>query len=487
MLGKLYPVLIIPPIPPHHSLGDYAAKQSKAKEDAQVIARRRRMLAMFLNRLNRHPILSRERVFARFLDPGTPWAEIIHAPPVTHLPKNPLRAPAQNPTDTSLGHLYNVLPLPSTGQTLQDPDQRFLESEAFTAKFSAQLSGSTEKVNKRLMRRWTELGADHADFGALLNGFGLTENQPDLAHAIERTGQAIDATYVNTNAMVQEWERTFTEPLAEYSQFSAIIKQLLKYRHQKHLQYETIRDGTSCLIDTALMIAVLETKRVQLEELERTELEAQRLHSALDRSASARQSQASEDPSASATSDAADDISSTAPPGARKSGAASFGLLGAIQHSIHNMIDVDPEATRRSNISKTRESIGQVRFIDLLVHCDRGQARLRSLCSSGRSRLALQHALLTFAPARRGSTSGRRRPSLRIADDPSRLGPVRGDLRVVSDRSPASNGRKSPISARCCYRSVASIASGAARSVLRCRSRPLRRRQRMLSTSWILV
>ena len=247
MLGKLYPVLIIPPIPPHHSLGDYAAKQSKAKEDAQVIARRRRMLAMFLNRLNRHPILSRERVFARFLDPGTPWAEIIHAPPVTHLPKNPLRAPAQNPTDTSLGHLYNVLPLPSTGQTLQDPDQRFLESEAFTAKFSAQLSGSTEKVNKRLMRRWTELGADHADFGALLNGFGLTENQPDLAHAIERTGQAIDATYVNTNAMVQEWERTFTEPLAEYAQFSAIIKQLLKYRHQKHLQYETIRDGASCL------------------------------------------------------------------------------------------------------------------------------------------------------------------------------------------------------------------------------------------------
>ena len=68
VLGKLYPVLIIPPIPPHHSLGDYAAKQSKAKEDAQVIARRRRMLATFLNRLNRHPILSRERVFLRFLD-----------------------------------------------------------------------------------------------------------------------------------------------------------------------------------------------------------------------------------------------------------------------------------------------------------------------------------------------------------------------------------------------------------------------------------
>ena len=201
------------------------------------------MLAVFLNRLNRHPIISKEKVFRRFLEPTATWAEIIHSPPVTLLPKNILKASAQNPTDATLANLYATLPLPSASQQLQDPDQRFQDSEAFTSKFSAHLSGSTEKVNRRLMKRWIELGGDHADFGGLLNGFSLTELNPQLSHVIERTGQAVDGTYVHTTQMMQEWEKRFTEPMAEYGQFSAIIKQLLKYRHQKHLQYEMTRDG----------------------------------------------------------------------------------------------------------------------------------------------------------------------------------------------------------------------------------------------------
>jgi hypothetical protein len=247
VLSKLHPVLIIPPIPPHHSMADYAVKQSKAKEDASVIARRRRMLQAFLNRLNRHPILSQDRVFQRFLDPNTTFAEILHSPPVTLLPKNMLRASPRDPTDVSLADMYNALPIPGASSSLQDPDQRFIDSETFTSKFSTHLSGSLEKINRRLMKRWTDLGADEADLGGLLNGFGLLEqnNNADLASAIEKTGQAIDSTYVHTNVMLQEWERLFTEPLSEYSQFSSIIKALLKYRHNKHIQFEQTRDGAS--------------------------------------------------------------------------------------------------------------------------------------------------------------------------------------------------------------------------------------------------
>jgi len=224
---------------------DYAVKQSKAKEDASVIARRRRMLQTFLNRLNRHPILSEDRVFQRFLDPNSTFPEILHSPPVTLLPKNVLKSSPKDPTDMSLADMYNALPLPSGSGSLQEPDQRFLDSEAFTNKFSSHLSGSLEKVNRRLMRRWTDLGADEADLGGLLNGFGLLEQNanPDLAAAIEKTGQAIDSTYVHTNVMLQEWERLITEPLSEYAQFSAIIKLLLKYRHSKHVQFEMTRDG----------------------------------------------------------------------------------------------------------------------------------------------------------------------------------------------------------------------------------------------------
>lgn len=38
-----------------------------------------------------------------------------------------------------------------------------------------------------------------------------------------------------------------------------------------------------------------------------------------------------------------------------------FGLLSAVKHSLSGMIDMDPEATRRANIAKTRDNISQVR------------------------------------------------------------------------------------------------------------------------------
>lgn len=46
------------------------------------------------------------------------------------------------------------MPIPSAAQPLRSPDQRFLESEAFTNKFEKHLSGSMEKVNRRVLKRW---------------------------------------------------------------------------------------------------------------------------------------------------------------------------------------------------------------------------------------------------------------------------------------------------------------------------------------------
>jgi hypothetical protein len=43
-----------------------------------------------------------------------------------------------------------------------------------------------------------------------------------------------------------------------------------------------------------------------------------------------------------------------------RSGSSGFGLLSAVKHSLSGMMDVDPEATRRANIAKTRDNIAQV-------------------------------------------------------------------------------------------------------------------------------
>jgi sorting nexin-41/42 len=242
------------------------------------------------------------------------------------------------------------------------------------------------------------MSADNADLGAALNGFSLNEQGP-LASAIEKTGQAIDATYLSTTVMVsseplssppfnsfprqlQELESHWAEPLHEYSQFAQIIRKMLLYRHQKHLQYEMIQTQ-------------IEAKRAQLAELERVEAEAMRLASALSNGGRERvpvginppspvgqqangenQDAADERDSAmnnsqtetvsseqelgehSPVQDDTDLPSYNTPISKRRT--PGLGLLNALSYTIHGMMDVDPETARRNNITKTRESIAQV-------------------------------------------------------------------------------------------------------------------------------
>ena len=86
-LVKLFPTLIIPPIPEKHSMSDYAAAPTKAKEDTTIIEHRRRMLAVFLNRCKSMKQVREHSIFQKFLDPNVSWNEVLSSPPVSLLPK----------------------------------------------------------------------------------------------------------------------------------------------------------------------------------------------------------------------------------------------------------------------------------------------------------------------------------------------------------------------------------------------------------------
>ncbi|KAI6023754.1 hypothetical protein BKA83DRAFT_4263393 [Pisolithus microcarpus] len=305
-LRKLYPTLIIPPIPSKQSISDYATNPSKAKEDT------------FLNRIARHPILSNEHVFHRFLDGEVSW----HSPPLLlHT----------NPTDQSVSPAYEALPNPSATYPLRHPEQRFIDSEMFTNKFANHLNGPMEKVSRRMLKRWSESAHDYSELGAALNGFSLNESGA-LASAIEKTGQAVDATYMSTTRLLQELEQNWAEPLHEYTQFASIIKKLLVYRHQKHVQYEMTKD-------------TLENKRELLEEYEKSEREAKRLEEA---------------GLARGREPASAYLPPHPEPNPYRRRAPGMGFLNALSYTLHGMMDVDPETARRNGISKTRETISQL-------------------------------------------------------------------------------------------------------------------------------
>jgi len=129
-----------------------------------------------------------------------------------------------------------------------------------------------------------------------------------------------------------------------YSQFAVLIRARLSFRHQKHVQYELVQDA-------------LDTSRDKLDMLEGAEKEARRLEDALERGGKGvgGQSQGLEEEEQERERER-----ERAERTVRRSTGSGFGLFNAVKHSLSGMMDVDPEATRRANIAKTRDNISQV-------------------------------------------------------------------------------------------------------------------------------
>lgn len=431
-LVNLHPTLIIPPIPEKHSIADYAAKPTKAKEDVGIIELRQRMLTTFLNRCRRMKDVRGDGVWWRFLDPNVSWNEVLHSHPAASIPKNNLKAPPLDPANPTQGHSY--LPVPSQNAKLRsnssasspggpgspppasiapsvaahtipqiqyarfppstqdlsenELDPYFSTFEGSSKELETLLTGSMEKVNQRLLRHMYSLGDDLMDLGARYNAFSLSEQSQSVAHAIEKAGQACDFTYIQSRDLSSGLSAGFAEPMRESAQFAGVVRSVLKYRVLKRVQEEMTRDE-------------LEKKKTLLDQLERSEMEAKRIDqymtssgmyntpSTPQRSASSgsnRNRPIREEDGGSVDSDfpphlvegqvptaaqgVPHDESYGSPPNSPEngnhkrgtSGVANklFGRLSGFTHAIQGATDQDPERSRRDQLGKTKESMGQL-------------------------------------------------------------------------------------------------------------------------------
>ena len=357
--------------------------------------------------------------------------EVLHAHPVSSVPKNNLKAPPLDPANPSPAH--NLLPIPSssaklksasgtsfsgtptspseystlpsaashtipgpqifgrfppTSQHLSEPDldPYFTNFEAGTRELELLLQGSIEKVNRRTLEHWTKLSSDLAELGARYNGFSLSEQSQTVAAAIERVGQAVDNTYIETEELASTLGANFAEPMRESAQFAGVVRNVLRYRILKRVQQEMTRDE-------------LEKKKILLDSLERSELEAKRIDAYLSSStahlpqrSASQKSTSSQNPSSrregsqeetesvdsdfppthgeapgappSASQGLPQQQEDSAPQGAhRKSQSGNFvtnKIFGSFRQAVHGFVDVDPERTRRDQIGKTKESLVQL-------------------------------------------------------------------------------------------------------------------------------
>ena len=360
-LTTLHPTVIVPPLPHKHQLRDYALKQSRAKDDPALLAHRRRTLERFLTRVDATPALHDDPVFVRFLDARFSWHEIQSSPPLAYAPKNNLAAPPHCPADPDAPAAYAALPVPRAPRTLRVPNARFRDSDEFTRRFGSHMDTAVERCNRRLMRRWADLAADYADLGAVLNGLSLTGG--DAAAGIERAGQATDATYIAANHMLAQWTAAVYEPLHEYTQYAGILQHIITWRHLKHQQLESAQE-------------MLAGKRAELARLERIEADKERLSRALAgeellvpparRSVYAEAAEGEEPERAAGGEDAeraAGKQAERAAGGEDAERAALYAppapstLLSSLRHTFHHVMDVDPDKTRQSSISRLREEV----------------------------------------------------------------------------------------------------------------------------------
>ncbi|MCJ1228439.1 Sorting nexin, cytoplasm-to-vacuole targeting pathway/endosomal sorting [Toensbergia leucococca] len=308
-LVNLHPTLVIPPIPEKHTMADYAAKPTKAKEDMGIIDLRKRMLGVFLNRCRKMKEVREDGVWWRFLDPNASWSEVLHSHPVMSIPKSNMKAPPLDPSNPTPAHQW--LPVPSSSAKLrsassvsssgtpssppsfsimastaahtipgpqvfgrfppssqnlseQDLDPYFVSFESSTRELELLLQGNIEKVNRRTLTHLSALSTDMAELGARYNGFSLSEQSPTVAAAIERIGQAVDSSYIATEELSSTLGANFAEPMRESAQFAGVVRSVLRFRVLKRVQEDMTKDE-------------LYKKRQLLESLERSELEANRI------------------------------------------------------------------------------------------------------------------------------------------------------------------------------------------------------------------
>ncbi|KAI8984709.1 hypothetical protein BDF20DRAFT_955040 [Mycotypha africana] len=393
-LIRLYPSLIIPPIPEKHSIADYTyTTQKKSKEDTAVIHKRKRMLDRFLKRTAAHPILRNEHLFHSFIDGNETWLASI-----ANLPKDPLLSVLEHsftssitnnlPTTSSSFSSNNVIPIPTLSYTLKYPDKEFESSEYKLGKAAQHSVLQFERAQKKMMRKWTgnnvilgmtpiDLATDYADLGSAYQALSLNESDRDVADSIKKMSRALEeGSHQSTKKMVELLESEFSEHVQDYIQYLAMAKQVLKYRRLKQAQLELVEDA-------------IVSKKAQLRNLTKTEEKSQQLRKMMSSQDEAplggptteqeeqqqqQQEEEEEEEEAAVPSRIARDQNhspldyptNASAPTMRASRlqtrkwSSPRKLLSAVTYTIQGMMDTDPEQTRRNQIQKLKDTLWQL-------------------------------------------------------------------------------------------------------------------------------
>ena len=299
-LIRLFPTLIIPPIPEKHSILSYLLTTINTDNESNIIEMRKRYFKLFLDDIvfDSNELLKNCPLVHKFLDPNYElcWYNALNEPPINVLPNNLLLANPVNPADQN--GLYSILPIVngfdiSTSKhdnlsnlkkindelyKLNDQIKLFElrgfeqdlkfnipdEMITFEQRFHKVIKSLSHlnKIDLKTTKDYKGLINILIDLGGNLNNFSLqiyqqkkhdldideTENvsnqeqsHNDLSETIEKFGSTMDQSFLNFenfvfNQLIPQWQ----EPVNQILQYNQTALNLIKFYKYKIIQFKVL-------------------------------------------------------------------------------------------------------------------------------------------------------------------------------------------------------------------------------------------------------
>ncbi|GAA6041617.1 hypothetical protein JCM8097_007770 [Rhodosporidiobolus ruineniae] len=255
-LVKDFPACVVPPLPDKHRM-EYVIGDRFSPD---FIERRRLDLERFLQRLARHPKLSRTELLQHFLE-STEWNVYKHKHSARSsissddLPSD-LATHAARPSSSSHhasspgGATHKVLDtlsdtLLNVFSKLKKPDERFVVLRQHLDSFEEGLS-SLERLAARSKTRLADLSADYDDLAVSVQGLGYLES--GITEPLLRFERALVDFGANVKGHSAAASEAFLDHVHALLGYSHAFKAVLKLRDQKQLDFEELSSYLSSVV-----------------------------------------------------------------------------------------------------------------------------------------------------------------------------------------------------------------------------------------------
>lgn len=222
-----YPACAVPPIPDKQRM-EYVRGDRFGND---FTSRRGHSLQRFLNRLSLHPVLRRSTILHSFLE-SPDWNATVKS--------RTARGSITSDPGGSSGVFDNFADTFINAFTkVHQPDRRFIEVKEKSDKLDEDL-GHIEKVIARVARREGDLETDLRDLAEQFQK--LITLEPGIEPAVHAFAASIEDTAANLHQLKEVTDQDYLGSLRDMQAYSLALKNLLKAREQKQLDYEQLTE-----------------------------------------------------------------------------------------------------------------------------------------------------------------------------------------------------------------------------------------------------